>query len=524
MNVKSISIFAMFSCTLTTMATATTFPTATTPFSQYGQIQNVQNYSSNPFWNPDSPYNQRMPVPVYVTGADVDTSDCTAVVGALVASFCASRNNCANMDVNDARPTLTVQLASLPNHNYVTPCAGYIDTEFEKYVSQHVAAAPSGIPVAFPGATTPNSDLNKQQYEFQNPYAPQLPTWNGEPWMQDMLERKQELENLQASTGAGETKLARAEFPKTAADLSFTQQMELDAAGYAPYKDASAYEQMGKIKAEKEDDKRGYSQNNGGDDSSVLTKIKDFFTGDDGNKDGKKGENKGEKKNDHQDDDSEDPDPLVAAPIHIETAKVITSDSRDLEKLMRSLSNCQTGTSSIQNCIANLSNAALQQLEYLPVGESINPNIPLSSWWQATEINDPYIGKKVRCTKNAKVFCFTKHNPKRGDVVYGLIRKCLDNELWANNCIPGYCNSEIQPISGTESKLVWTPDPQNVCWRWDCPDGYEKLSTGQCVNITSVLYLYNKMASQLSSETTGKTPQEIESAMSKIYQLAPGLK
>lgn len=72
--------------------------------------------------------------------------------------------------------------------------------------------------------------------------------------------------------------------------------MELGAAGYAPYKDASAYEQMGKIKAEKEDDKRGYSQNNGGDDSSVLTKIKDFFTGDDGNKDGNKGENKGEKK------------------------------------------------------------------------------------------------------------------------------------------------------------------------------------------------------------------------------------
>ena len=243
MNVKSISIFAMFSCTLTTMATATTFPTATTPFSQYGQIQNVQNYSSNPFWNPDSPYNQRMPVPVYVTGADVDTSDCTAVVGALVASFCASRNNCANMDVNDARPTLTVQLASLPNHNYVTPCAGYIDTEFEKYVSQHVAAAPSGTPVAFPGATTPNSDLNKQQYEFQNPYAPQLPTWNGEPWMQDMLERKQELENLQASGTTG-TKLARADFPKTAADLSFTQQMELGAAGYAPYKGKSAYEPL----------------------------------------------------------------------------------------------------------------------------------------------------------------------------------------------------------------------------------------------------------------------------------------
>lgn len=222
-------------------AMATTFPTTTTPFSQYGQIQNVQNYSSNPFWNPNSPYNQRMPVPVYVQGTDVDTNDCQTVVGALVSSYCASRNNCVGIDVDDARPTLTVQLASLPNHNYVTPCAGYIDTEFSKYVSQNALAVPTGGAVAFPAATTPNTNTNSQPAEFQNPYQQQLPTWNGEPWMQDMLERKQELEQLQSATTGGDTTLARADFPSSASDLTFTQRIQNDAAGYAPYTGKSAY-------------------------------------------------------------------------------------------------------------------------------------------------------------------------------------------------------------------------------------------------------------------------------------------
>ena len=242
MKLQKFSIMAALLAFVSTSAIATTFPTTTTPFSQYGQIQNVQNYSSNPFWDPDSPYNQRMPVPVYVQGTDISTSDCQAVVSALVSAYCSSRNNCVGIDVNEARPTLTVQLASLPNHNYVTPCAGYIDTEFSKYVSQNAVAAPSGKTVAFPSATTPNQNLNTQEVEFQNPYQRQLPTWNGEPWMQDMLERKQELENLQsASNTSGDTTLAKADFPKTAADLSFTERMQNDAVGYAPYAGASAY-------------------------------------------------------------------------------------------------------------------------------------------------------------------------------------------------------------------------------------------------------------------------------------------
>ena len=238
-------VFLMFFGALVggTGAMATTFPSATTPFSKYGQIQNVQNYSSNPFWSPDAPYNQRMPVPVYAQGTDVDTTDCQTVVSALVASFCSTRNNCNGMDVNDVRPTITVQLASLPNHNYVTPCAGYIDTEFKKYTSANSYLTPGTGSTAFPTATGPM--YNNQNTTTGNGaanYNPQqkLPTWNGEPWMQDMLQRKQELQNLQSAT-TNTTNLARAEFPETALDLTFTQRLQNDAAGYAPYKDASAY-------------------------------------------------------------------------------------------------------------------------------------------------------------------------------------------------------------------------------------------------------------------------------------------
>lgn len=214
MKTHSLLFTIALLCITITPALATTFPTTTTPFSQYGQIQNVQNYSSNPFWNPNAPYNQRMPVPVYVQGTDISTSDCQTVVGALVASYCASRNNCSGMDVDDARPTITVQLASLPNHNYVTPCAGYIDTIFNEYVSQNAIVQPSGTPVAFPSATTPNTNVSGQGTQFQNPYQQQLPTWNGEPWAQEMLEREQELKNLQSanSSAAGTTQLARASF------------------------------------------------------------------------------------------------------------------------------------------------------------------------------------------------------------------------------------------------------------------------------------------------------------------------
>ena len=65
MKIQSLFIASTLIVMTTTSVTATT-----TLFSKYGQIQNVQNYSSNPFWDPSSPYNQRVcVVGVFVFGA-----------------------------------------------------------------------------------------------------------------------------------------------------------------------------------------------------------------------------------------------------------------------------------------------------------------------------------------------------------------------------------------------------------------------------------------------------------------------
>lgn len=206
---------------------------ATQPLSKYGQIQNVQDYSSNPFWNPSSPYNQRMPQPIYVQGTDVDTGDCTRVVSALVASYCATRNNCIGVSLDDARPTLTVQLASIPNHNYVTACAGFLDSAFKTYKDNNANAAPR--------ATDNNTNSN---IKIKNPYQEQLPSFNGDNWGEQIMERTRELEDLQAQNGANNVTLAKTDFPTTAADLTMSERMANKAAGYEPFKDTSAYKQL----------------------------------------------------------------------------------------------------------------------------------------------------------------------------------------------------------------------------------------------------------------------------------------
>lgn len=220
---------------------------ATQPFSKYGQIQNVQDYSSNPFWTPSSPYNQRMPQPIYVQGTDVDTGDCTRVVSALVASYCATRNNCIGVSLDDARPTLTVQLASIPNHNYVTACAGFLDSAFKTYKDNNANAAPraSGVATPFPAASGVATDKNtNSNIQIENPYSDKLPSFNGDNWGEQIMERTRELEDLQAQNGANDVALAKADFPTTTADLTMSERMANKAAGYEPFKDASAYKQL----------------------------------------------------------------------------------------------------------------------------------------------------------------------------------------------------------------------------------------------------------------------------------------
>ncbi|MBO4683238.1 MAG: hypothetical protein J5611_01515 [Alphaproteobacteria bacterium] len=193
--------------------------------SQYGQIQAVKNYSSNPYWNPNSPYNQKaIPKAIYVTGADLTTEDCNRIVDGLVSDLCSLNNNCSNMRLADVRPTIMVQLSQLPGHNYATACSGYIDAAFDKYVQ-------TSITITAP--LTTNTTTNR--YTFQNPYAPKLNAYQA-----GVLERTKELEQLQAQTAAS-AQINSADFPKTVADLSFTDRMANAAEGYEPYKDKSAY-------------------------------------------------------------------------------------------------------------------------------------------------------------------------------------------------------------------------------------------------------------------------------------------
>lgn len=215
-------------------------------FSDYGQIQNVQHYSSNPFWSPTAPYNQRLPQPVYATGTDLNSDDCIKVVQSLVSVQCMARDNCKNTDLSDIRPTVMVQLSNLPGANYVSACSGYIDGVFESYQKQYGNSLPNRA-VAFPGATTPNTNIDDSSgIQFENPYK-QQPT----KWQMEQKERADELQRLQSQNGAGSEHLSKTDFPATYADLSFSERLENDRESLMPYKDASAYRTLNvKSKAE----------------------------------------------------------------------------------------------------------------------------------------------------------------------------------------------------------------------------------------------------------------------------------
>ena len=160
-------------------------------FSNYGQIQNVQNYSTNPFWSPGSPYNQRVPQPVYVQGTDLKAEDCLNMVQSAVAVQCMTRDNCKNATLSDIRPSVMIQLSNLPNKNYVSACAGYIDSVFESYVAQYGNSIANGGYASFPDATTP-ANYSDNTIQVKNPYKVQAPTW-----LREVNERKNELQQLQ---------------------------------------------------------------------------------------------------------------------------------------------------------------------------------------------------------------------------------------------------------------------------------------------------------------------------------------
>ncbi len=231
MRMKTSTIFALCALFIGTLHAETI-----NPFSKYGNIQSVHNYSSNPYWTPDSPYNLRLPTAVYATGPDIETAQCQQIVRTLIYTECATLNDCASTELSDIRPTIILQLSRIPNGNYASSCAGYIDTAFEEYLKTYAIAVPTTGAVAFPDTTTSNTTKTEQEQQLKNPFTPKTTDWG-----QEMQERKSELHDLQAANGAGDITIARSAFPMTSSDLSHNERLENTAAGYTPFKDAKAY-------------------------------------------------------------------------------------------------------------------------------------------------------------------------------------------------------------------------------------------------------------------------------------------
>lgn len=235
-------VLSLVTCLCVGNANAVDFPSAGTErvgvMSQYGVIQNVQNYSSNPFWSVDAPYNQRMPVPVYATGPALTTAECQAAAQTVVSTQCGMRNNCAGVSVDDIKPHAMVQLSQMTGNNYASACGGYIDAAYTEYKSRYAGVAGG---VGFPRATNPGGGVqDTPAFTIENPLARKPSQFYGDEWATDAAERRAELTALHAQTGTTPN-LAAAQMPKTINDLSFAERVENKRAGYEPFAGTSAY-------------------------------------------------------------------------------------------------------------------------------------------------------------------------------------------------------------------------------------------------------------------------------------------
>ena len=195
--------------------------------SKYGEIQSVNKYSSNPFWTPNSPYNQRFPTPIYVTGPDLTSGDCNRIVQNLVSEYCTNRSNCSNLRIADVRPIVMVQLSQLPGHNFATSCGGYIDSVFENYKKSYGNVSTNNI--------VKPAQQNVATIQIENPFKQTKSEYEI-----GVAERAAELESLQKQTTPN-AELSATAFPKTIDDLSFTDRVANTTAGYEPYKNLNAY-------------------------------------------------------------------------------------------------------------------------------------------------------------------------------------------------------------------------------------------------------------------------------------------
>lgn len=206
--------------------------------SKYGTIQGVDGYSTNPFWSSNtSTYSNRMPVPVYENGPDVQTDECLKIVSNFVSAQCNALNNCADTSLSDIRPAIILQLSRMSGGNYATSCSGYLDEIFRQYKQAHqTPGASATFPTPSTTAKAATTNTNKSAVPLNNFFDAQKPAWAIE-----MQERTTELAEFQADNDRFYPELVPMDFPKTYADLSFGERMANNKAGYEPYQGKSAF-------------------------------------------------------------------------------------------------------------------------------------------------------------------------------------------------------------------------------------------------------------------------------------------
>jgi hypothetical protein len=223
-----ISLFAL--CTLHSALYVQGALAVDFPLSKYGQIQNVQSYSSNPFYNPTSPYNLRMPVPIYAQGTELDAAECRAVADALVAQQCATRGGCAGVSFSDIRPAVVIQMSNMSGHNYVSACSGYIQPAFEDYVRSANVIGANSFPVIFPSSAEATGGKPNSQLVMGNPFERNDPAWKKEE-----AARQAELRELQRQNGSADVGLSATAMPTAYSDIGFEQRLDNAASGALGY-------------------------------------------------------------------------------------------------------------------------------------------------------------------------------------------------------------------------------------------------------------------------------------------------
>ncbi len=477
-----LRIFSTLASLMTTITMAQAI-NAPVPFSNHGQIQNVQNYSTNPFWSPNSPYNQRLPQPIYVQGAALDSGECQRTVSALIESYCLSQNYCRDISLTDARPALMMQLSNMPNNNYLSACSGYIDTEFAAYKSRHVTAAPTAFPTAFPTGGVPNQNATENEFKIKNPYAPVAPDWAIE-----MKKRQQELKDLQSQNSTGTPGVVRADFPETIADVSSADRLSNAAAGYEPFKDANVYNS---IKIESEEAYLARRQELlAANQVAVATAGTTSTPGATPDKPGSNTSGGGNN--------------TTTTPIVSETgATTQYLDQLAMDNNPGMSTTGSTISAALSAGAAGFATGALATSWTGPwaiaggiVGAISAGAAALMS--DSDVLVDPVTGKRVGCNVGFEsadrevdtggyMFCGQYKVDANGNAtltgyVPGYARQCMQNEgsptaqknntfswflkdFWNKDCVMRLCDNTPTPPENPNN-VNWTPDETNVCWSW----------------------------------------------------------